>query len=892
MTDERSTPGSQDVTPPWWRRVSIRTKLQASTFGFAFLILVVSAIALTWAANTYFHRKINQDLSMLAQVFAENLRASVTFDDKKSAVDTLSALEKNSHISFATVYMDGEIFAAFPNATPNIGVNARELEEGVWLRGDYYYVSVPISVMGEPTGQLVLVSDLEEWKQIRRSLYTLFIALFVMLFCLTLLFSVWLRKYISQPLSALSAWARGVSVNKDFSARAKKTSDDEIGLLADSLNEMLSELAKQKSVMSWNMQLQSEVHERKRIEQQLIEMRDRAEAAFQAKSRFLANMSHEIRTPMNAIIGFINIVLDGELNQNQRKQLETVKRSAKSLHNLLNDILDVAKLEQDKFELESIAFSARQVVDDVVDIFDIKAREQNIALRKNIAADVPQALLGDPFRLTQVLSNLIGNAIKFTHQGQVEVRLETQDQHFLKFAISDTGIGIPKDKHEHIFKSFGQADSSTSRQYGGTGLGTTISKQLVELMGGEIWFESKEGVGSTFYFTIKLTPADAGTLARAPAQDSSITTGLPSKKPLNILVAEDIIENAELLKVRLGGMGHKLVHAFNGREALEYFEKQDFDFILMDVHMPEVDGLTATKAIRATKRGEHIPILALSASVLREDRESCANAGMDGFVAKPIVFDVLFSEMARLLSLSSSDRDLEHPSTQSASEPMPSPPRPLKRDTFGTSLEQNNTQNNLPEVPGIDFVKAISVWQNEKSYVRNLQRFFSKHRSDVDAIRECLQSGNISAARQLIHGLHGVAGNLSLETLFKRLEALSLAISRKRDTEYDSLLNEISDALAEANNSVKYLCELYNLPPNGCSPDIKAHILEHIDEFDRKLTRGLLDDEMLQQLLQDLSHCGISQDVVDAISRSIEEFEFEQTIDLLSDAKRQITREM
>src|SRR5690606_13627459 len=278
--------------------------------------------------------------------------------------------------------------------------------------------------------------------------------LFIGLLLLTLLFSAWLKKHISEPLKALSTWATEVSRHKNFSTRAEKLNEDEIGELADSLNTMLSELSKQKSILSWNEQLQNEIKERRKVERELIKMRDHAEAASHDKSRFLANMSHEIRTPMNAIIGFINILLEGELSEEQRRQLETVKRSAKSLHSLLNDILDVAKLEQEKIELETIPFSPGQVVDDVIGIFQARAREKQIELTRKIAPDVPEALLGDPFRINQVLSTLVGNAIKFTNSsGRVQVILERLDERFLKCSVVDTGIGIPEDKRDNIFKS-------------------------------------------------------------------------------------------------------------------------------------------------------------------------------------------------------------------------------------------------------------------------------------------------------------------------------------------------------------------------------------------------------------------------------------------------------
>lgn len=855
--------GRKDVrTFPWWRRISIHTRLQSSIIGFSFVVLCICALSLTWAANSYFHKKIHQDLTTLALVFARNLRAAVIFDDTEAAINILSTLRENPNIEEAAIFKEEALFAAYPNTSQTSDRVTAYGDEGTWLNGDHYLASVVIDTGDDSSARLVFVSGLSEWKEIQEGLYYLFTGLFVGLLCLTLLLSVWLKRHVSRPIEGLSDWAKGVSRNQTFNVRAVKHNDDEIGALVDSLNEMLSELAKQKSIMSWNEQLQNEIKERKRIEVELIETRDRAESAFQAKSRFLANMSHEIRTPMNAIIGFINIILEGPLNDEQRKQLNTVKRSAKSLHSLLNDILDVAKLEQEKFELESIPFSPAQVIDDVIEVFAIRAKEEDIVLERKIADDVPPAVYGDPYRLTQVLSNLVGNALKFTQHGRVDVTLANRNNQYLVVKIKDTGIGIPKDKQKHIFKSFGQADNSTSRRFGGTGLGTTISKQLVELMGGEIGFDSEEGVGSTFYFTIKMKLANPDDLVDKEDLESSQPVSLDPKKMLNILVVEDIVENAELLKARLGSLGHHLAHAINGREAIEIFAKQDFDIILMDVHMPEVDGLTATRAIRATDRGAQLPILALSASVLKEDRMDCAKAGMNGFVAKPIMFDELFSEMARLLAMDSDEKTTP---------------------AVGTERTRN-----FPTVPGIDFKKAVDNWQDERVYIRNLQGFFSKHQQDIPAIRDSLKRDDITQSRQIIHGLHGVVGNLSLDTLYDRLKDLSTAIRKNQRELLGEILDDIDKLMLEAKDSAQRLCALYNIGTDGGDTVDRIKLAESIHSFERDLARGQLNDELLPKLIHELRSSGASTRTIDAIEKAIDEFEFDKARTLLQNVQQQI----
>jgi CheY-like chemotaxis protein len=299
----------------------------------------------------------------------------------------------------------------------------------------------------------------------------------------------------------------------------------------------------------------------------------------------------------------------------------------------------------------------------------------------------------------------------------------------------------------------------------------------------------------------------------------------------------------------------------NGKEALQYFERQDFDIILMDVHMPEVDGLTATRAIRASDRGKDIPILALTASVLKEDRDNCAEAGMDGFVTKPIMFEQLFAEMARVLSL-------EQPGSQSGNK--------------------SGKAGNLPDLPGINYEKAILNWQDEETYVRNLKRFFNRHGDDIAMIRECLKSGDIRNARQGIHALEGVAGNLSLETFFRALESLGAAIKQDRREEYDALLDKITEAMAQAKASVARLSQTYDTAMAGTGPVDKNKLAENLRRFDQSLAKGQLDDYLLPELVEELKSRGVDGNCIDDFLRALEDFEFDRARKRLEEAAAQI----
>ena len=599
--------------------------------------------------------------------------------------------------------------------------------------------------------------------------------------------------------------------------------DDEIAQLVDGYNQHIVTLREQKQVRA-----------------DLLHARQSAEAASRAKSDFLANMSHEIRTPMNAILGLLKLMHGTSMNERQKDYVSKTEGAATSLLGLLNDILDFSKVEAGKMTLDPRPFSLQKMLDDLAVVLSANMRGKGIEVRFDVGTDVPKYLLADDMRLQQVLVNLGGNAIKFTNEGEVVVRVRSVesslDSALLEFSVVDTGIGIAPEKQSLIFSDFSQAESSTTRRFGGTGLGLSISRRLVELMGSQLCLHSELGKGSTFLFTVRMPIVDRSALLNLEERHAD-RGKVPSKRlnGVRVLLVEDNQINQMVADGLLGQEGALVTLADNGQLGIEALQKTQvpFDVVLMDLQMPVMDGFEATSAIRSQPEYASLPIIAMTANAMPSDREACLAAGMNDHIGKPF-------DLNRLVAM------LKHYVKHPSLEHEPEIDARIETPTSAMTTADSSLNESLP-LQTVDMQAALErMGGNEALLCKALESVIRNARTLPVRVGESLSAGNLPQAARELHTFKGLSATVGALSLSKAISELENQVkSGSANDDHVLLLQMLEEALSVALPALEHALEIHahaDLPTRA--QDLGAPNAGEVDEALKELEQLLQDADM------------------------------------------------
>ena len=791
------------------RSITNRLMFLAGTSA-AVALLLASTIGIVRDWRAMWTAKAEQ-MRTQAEIIAFNSTTAVADRDERSATRLLSALASDHTIEIAALYDDQHqpIAQYYRNCTTSLPT-AMDWMGHRFTENSHLEWQSPIQDRGEIIGSVYLRASLRDVGSRMTAYLWTTAGVAICCFGIALVLARKLQRSISIPILNLAKATHEVTANGNFSQRVSVMDADELGALYTSFNRMLEhvetshgrlqahQVELEQRVAERTSQLVAEISEREQTQRELQRAKDAAESANRAKSEFLANISHEIRTPLTAILGFTDLLREGKDHNTDEWEsfVNAIHNSGRHLLGLLNDMLDLSKIEAGQFKVESVGCSPSQIVAEVTSIMRARAKEKGLQLDYNWVGPIPTAIQSDPARLRQLLLNVLGNAIKFTEDGRVQLLaqiIHADERPQLQIQVVDTGIGIHPDKLDQIFTPFGQADTSVTRRYGGTGLGLAICRRIAEAMGGSVEVDSAVGTGSIFTVRVATGPLSGCNITDQPAGDllpeSPYTSPTVSQRlaGIRVLVADDGDTNRRLIQVMLQRVGAVVELAENGQQAVDRALAQPFDLVLMDMQMPVMDGYTATRRLR--QAGLTIPIVALTAHAMKGDEDKGRAAGCSDYLTKPIDRDRLLNAIAHYASQNASqtrtatptppatnhtnaERDAIHPTTAS-------------RTNAHATLAQGRLESTLPT--------------DDTEFREIVEEFIERFCERLERMRTYFELGDYPRLVELAHwlkGAGGTAGFLDLTRVAGELEQAARDAAKSQAAaaldQLDGLANRIA----------------------------------------------------------------------------------------------------